>query len=81
MVRIALSDGGVQRIAVHSGFVEVSDDHVALLSDVAELSEDIDLERAKKALESAQNTLNENSGDHEATAALLRAETRIEAAS
>jgi len=51
VVRIALSDGGVQRIAVHSGFVEVSDDHVALLSDVAELSLDIDIDRAKKALE------------------------------
>ena len=24
VVRIALSDGGIQRIAVHSGFVEVS---------------------------------------------------------
>ena len=81
VVRIALSDGGVQRIAVHSGFVEVSDDHVALLSDVAELSQDIDLDRAKKALEAAQNSINSNSEDAEAEAALQRAETRIEAAS
>ncbi len=81
VVRIALSDGGVQRIAVHSGFVEVSDDHVALLSDVAELSQDIDLDRAKKALETAQNNINSNSEDTEAAAALQRAETRIEAAS
>ena len=66
VVRIALSDGGVQRIAVHSGFVEVSDDHVALLSDVAELSQDIDLDRAKKALEAAQNSINSNSEDAEA---------------
>ena len=44
VVQVALSDGGVQRIAVHSGFVEVSDNHVALLCDVAELAEDIDIE-------------------------------------
>lgn len=81
VVRIALSDGGVQRIAVHSGFVEVSDDHVALLSDVAELSQDIDIDRAKKALEAAQNSINSNSEDAEAVAALQRAETRIKAAS
>ena len=53
VIRIALSDGGVQRIAVHSGFVEVSDNHVALLSDIAELAEDIDTDRAKNALDRA----------------------------
>ena len=57
VVRVALSDGGVQRIAVHSGFVEVSDNHVALLCDVAELAEDIDIERAKASLESAKSDL------------------------
>ncbi|HJM27898.1 MAG: ATP synthase F1 subunit epsilon [Acidimicrobiales bacterium] len=81
VVRIALSDGGVQRIAVHSGFVEVSDDHVALLSDVAELSEDIDVDRAKKALQNAQESINSDAGDEEAAAALQRAESRLEAAS
>ena len=57
VVRVALSDGGVQRIAVHSGFVEVSDNHVALLCDVAELAEDIDVERAKASLDNAKNDL------------------------
>ena len=80
VIRIALSDGGVQRIAVHSGFVEVSDNHVALLSDVAELAEDIDTDRAKNALDRANELLAENSANEEATKALQRAEVRLLAA-
>tara|TARA_B100000700_G_scaffold234011_1_gene259314 strand:- start:302 stop:694 length:393 start_codon:yes stop_codon:yes gene_type:complete len=80
VVRIALSDGGVQHIAVHSGFVEVSDDHVALLSDIAELAEDIDTDRARKALEKATETLAGKSEDEEASYAAKRAEIRLEAA-
>tara|TARA_B100000953_G_scaffold276563_1_gene250773 strand:- start:1197 stop:1589 length:393 start_codon:yes stop_codon:yes gene_type:complete len=80
VVRVALSDGGVQHIAVHSGFVEVSDDHVALLSDVAELAEDIDADRARKALEKATEALTEGSENIEAAFAVKRAEVRIQAA-
>ena len=80
VIRIALSDGGVQRIAVHSGFVEVSDNHVALLSDVAELAEDIDIERAKNALDRANEILAVDSENEEASMALQRAEVRLLAA-
>lgn len=80
VVRVALSDGGVQRIAVHSGFVEVSDNHVALLCDVAELAEDIDIERAKASLESAKSDLSNDPSNSEAVAAANRAEVRLEAA-
>tara|TARA_B100000029_G_scaffold362180_1_gene355200 strand:+ start:147 stop:539 length:393 start_codon:yes stop_codon:yes gene_type:complete len=80
VIRIALSDGGVQRIAVHSGFVEVSDNHVALLSDVAELAEDIDIERAKNALDRANEILAGDSENEEASMALQRAEVRLLAA-
>ena len=80
VIRIALSDGGVQRIAVHSGFVEVSDDHVALLSDVAELAEDIDTDRAKNALDRANELLAGDSANEEASKALQRAEVRLLAA-
>ncbi len=80
VVRVALSDGGVQHIAVHSGFVEVSDDHVALLSDVAELAEDIDADRARKALVKATEALAEGSENIEAAFAVKRAEVRIQAA-
>ena len=37
-----VEDGGAERlVAVHGGFVEVSDDRVTILSDVSELAEDI----------------------------------------
>ena len=75
-----MSDGGVQRIAVHSGFVEVSDNHVALLSDVAELAEDIDTDRAKNALDRANEILAGDSENEEASMALQRAEVRLLAA-
>ena len=80
VIRIALSDGEVQRIAVHSGFVEVSDNHVALLSDVAELAEDIDTDRAKNALDRANELLAGDSANEEAAKALQRAEVRLLAA-
>ena len=80
VIRIALSDGGVQRIAVHSGFVEVSDNHVALLSDVAELAEDIDTDRARNALDRANELLAGDSENEEAVMALQRAEVRLLAA-
>jgi F-type H+-transporting ATPase subunit epsilon len=52
--RIYLTDGTIQDIAVHRGFVEVSSGtptRVSLLSDKAELAQDIDVERAKADLE------------------------------
>jgi F-type H+-transporting ATPase subunit epsilon len=51
--RIFLTDGRVQDVAVHGGFVEVSGTptKVSILSDLAELAEEIDVERAKEALE------------------------------
>ena len=47
--RIYLSDGKVQDLAVHGGFVEVAPDHVTILSDAAELAGDIDVARARAA--------------------------------
>lgn len=57
--RIYLTDGKVQDIAVHRGFVEVSGTPsvVSILSDTAELAEEIDVERAKAALERHEETL------------------------
>ena len=40
--RIFLVDGTVRDIAVHGGFVEVSGNKVSILSDVAELADEID---------------------------------------
>jgi F-type H+-transporting ATPase subunit epsilon len=66
-------------IAVHGGFVEVSHDRVTVLSDVAEVASQIDVERARAAQERAEST-RRSATDAEAEAALRRARVRIEAA-
>ena len=76
-VRIYGPDGDTQLIAVHSGFVEVAADKVAILSDVAELAGDIDVDRATAAAERARAALMDNPDDNEAAAALKRAEVRL----
>ena len=48
-VKIAMAEGPVRVVAVHSGFVEVSHDNVTILSDVAELAEEVDVARAQSA--------------------------------
>ena len=64
-------------IAVHGGFVEVSNDRVTILSDVAELAEQIDQERARRALETAEAALRGDSDDADADAAVRRANLRL----
>jgi F-type H+-transporting ATPase subunit epsilon len=80
VVRILLPGEGEQAAAVHGGFVEVSNDRVIVLSDVAELAERIDVGRARRALEGAQERLGADPEDEDAQAALLRATTRLEVA-
>ena len=77
--RIYLSDGKVQDVAVHGGFVEVAPDHVTILSDSAELAESIDIARARAAKERAEAAIR---GEHDATveSALRRAQARLTAA-
>lgn len=43
------TDGGTHSLAVAGGFVEVLDDEVRVLADIAESSNEIDVERAEKA--------------------------------
>ena len=81
VVKIITESGAEQYFAVHGGFVEVSDDKVTILSDVAELSDDIDVGRAEQARSRAQDALRADPDDEEAQAALKRAEVRIEVAS
>lgn len=81
-VRVLLTDGGEQVIAVHQGFVEVSPPEgdvtrVTVLSDVCELAETIDVERARAAKERAEAALASDASDPEAAAALARAEVRL----
>jgi F-type H+-transporting ATPase subunit epsilon len=83
MVRIKTSSEEVVA-AVHSGFVEVRDNRVIVLSDVAELAPDIDVERARRAKDAAEGGSGSGSGDEdeadETAAALRRANTRLAAA-
>ena len=77
--RIFLVDGSTVDLAVHAGFVEVSNSKVSILSDVAELGPDIDVERARTALSRAEERMRHDA-DVEATAALNRATARLRAA-
>lgn len=78
-VTIRLSDGADEVAAVHGGFVSVRDDHVKILSDLAELKSQIDVERAKAAEARAEAALREGE-DVEVEAALRRAHARLQAA-
>jgi len=77
VVRVKLVDGSEERVAVHGGFVEVSHDVVTILSDVAELSSQIDVDRARRAKEAAERSLMAGD-DAECEAALRRAHVRLE---
>lgn len=77
-VRVIGETGSEQTIAVHGGFVEVSADRVTVLSDVAELPEQIDRPRAERALERAEAGLRGDPDDAELAAAQRRASVRLE---
>ena len=72
-------DGGEERAAVHGGFVEVSDNKVTILSDVAELASQIDVERARAAQDRLAREQRADD-DNEAEAALRRAQVRLRVA-
>ena len=77
--RIYLADGSIKNLAVHLGFVEVGADHVTILSDAAELEEDIDVARARAAKERAEEQLRkEHTAEVESD--LRRAHARLSAA-
>jgi F-type H+-transporting ATPase subunit epsilon len=76
--RITLADGSQLDVAVHGGFVQVADNKVSILSDIAELGDQIDRGRAMAAKERAEAILR-NEDDAEAEAALSRAHARLNA--
>ncbi len=77
--RVFLADGTTEDIAVHGGFVEVSNNTVSILSDAAELGTQVDIERARAAKERAEDQLR-HEHDAEAVSALGRAHARLNAA-
>lgn len=77
VLKVEEADGSSLMVAVHGGFFSVAGNEVNVIAEVAELAEDIDLERAKAALARLQA---EAEPDDEDQMALKRAETRIQIA-
>ena len=75
-VRITTTAGDVIEAAVHGGFFAVDRDNVSILAESAELGGEIDVVRAREALERAKAA----GDDDEAKAAQERAETRLKVA-
>jgi F-type H+-transporting ATPase subunit epsilon len=76
--------GGTKRyLAIHAGFLEILDDHVRVLANTAEPKEEIDIQRARVALQRAQSeSINPALGVDPAVAldAMMRAQARLETA-
>ena len=77
-VTVQMSDGTRHLAAVHGGFISVNGDRVKILSDLAELADQIDRDRAERARERAEADARQN-GDAEAQADLQRAHARLKA--
>jgi F-type H+-transporting ATPase subunit epsilon len=72
--RIIETSGNVLGVAVHGGFLSVTKDGVSILAEDAQLSDEIDVTRARAAYESAKS----QGGDSaEAEAELRRAQAQL----
>jgi F-type H+-transporting ATPase subunit epsilon len=82
---VSYKQGGTTRsLSLAGGFVEVIDNQVRVLADVAELASSIDVERARRARARAAERIESRDPDVDydrARQALQRAETRLSVAS
>jgi F-type H+-transporting ATPase subunit epsilon len=74
LVRIDTPQGESVTAAVHGGFLSITPEGVTVLAEVAELAQEIDIERARAAAGRADESTEEGA------AAKARAETRLKAA-
>jgi F-type H+-transporting ATPase subunit epsilon len=74
-VTIRRAEGDELVAAVHGGFLSVSEDGVSVLAEIVELSDEIDVPRARQALERTKD-----SDDDADKAAARRATARLRAA-
>ena len=79
------ADGTRERMVLTTGFAEVSNDKVSILVDAAERASEIDIERARQAMERARERLGKGRGAEDvdfarAESALKRAIARIKVA-
>ena len=74
----------VRKYVISGGFAEVSDDHVIVLTESCEASDEVDLARAKRALDAAEKAMMEGNGSPEESDQIFerakRARARIEVA-
>jgi F-type H+-transporting ATPase subunit epsilon len=76
VVTIRGAEGDDLVVAAHGGFVSVTERGVSILAETAEISTEIDVERAREALSRAEAERD----DPEAVAAARRAQSRLRAA-
>ena len=76
VVRIRPESGDDLVVAAHGGFLSVTEHGVSILAETAEISTDIDEERAREALRRAEQA----GDDPESLAASRRAQSRLRAA-
>jgi F-type H+-transporting ATPase subunit epsilon len=74
VVRVDSTDGTTTTLAVHGGFLSVTPDTVTVLAEYAELDDEIDVSRARDALQRADES------EPEGAAAAARANVRLKAA-
>ncbi len=74
LVRIDTTDGESITVAVHGGFLSITPEGVTVLAENAEMSDEIDVERARAAAANADGS------SEDGVAAKARAETRLKAA-
>ncbi len=74
-VTIRQENGDDLVVAAHGGFLSVTEDGVSILAEIAEVSTEIDADRARQALERARGA----GGDPEAKQAEQRALSRLRA--
>ncbi len=83
VVKVTNEEGSMY-FAVSGGFIDVLTDHVTVLADTAERGDEVDIERAKSALEKAERRLSESqlesSEREELQRAATRAKNRLQAA-
>jgi F-type H+-transporting ATPase subunit epsilon len=73
IVRIDREGEDSLKVAVHGGFLSVREDGVSVLAEMAELAEDIDVSRARAALDQAKDDSPEGEAARSRALARLRA--------
>jgi len=76
VVDVHTVEGETWVAAVSAGFLSVANNRISILAEYAEMSHDIDLEKARQELERAKSA---GENDDDAEAAVRRAEARIRA--